>query len=68
MAVLGIYGVMAYRVSLRTNEIGIRIALGARNSQIIRLVIGQGMALVVIGLLLGVSSAYLDTTLLEKLV
>ncbi len=67
LATLGIYGVMAYRVSLRTNEIGIRIALGARNAQIIRLVVNQGMVLVMVGLVVGVLSAAVATRLLERL-
>jgi putative ABC transport system permease protein len=49
LTAIGIYGVLAYSVSQRTNEIGIRIALGAAQSNIFRLIVGQAMLLVVIG-------------------
>jgi ABC-type antimicrobial peptide transport system permease subunit len=57
VASLGIYGVVAYSVARRRNEIGIRIALGARRSQVLALVIRQGMAPVVIGLGAGIGAA-----------
>ena len=67
LTAIGIYGVMAYSVSQRTNEIGIRIALGAAQSSIFRLVVGQAMALVGISLVIGLAGAFAATRLLNSL-
>ena len=57
VASLGIYGVVAYSVARRRNEIGIRMALGAQRSQLLGLVIRQGMTPVMLGMVAGVTSA-----------
>jgi predicted permease len=67
LTAIGIYGVMAYSVSQRTNEIGIRIALGAGKSSIFRLIVGQAMTLVGISVVIGLAGAFAATRLLNSL-
>ena len=67
LTAIGIYGVMAYSVAQRTNEIGIRIALGAAQSSIFRLIVGQAMTLVGISIVIGVAGAFGATRLLSTL-
>jgi putative ABC transport system permease protein len=59
LAAIGIYGVMAYSVSQRTNEIGIRMALGAKQSDVLKMVVWQGMKLAAAGTLIGIAGSLL---------
>ena len=67
LAALGIYGVLAYFVSQRSRELGIRLALGARPAALFRMVVGQGLRPVVIGAAIGLAGAVAITTLMQSL-
>ncbi|MCU1376913.1 MAG: permease [Actinomycetia bacterium] len=64
---MGIYGVMAFTVAQRTQELGIRLALGAQRIDLIRLVVGQGMRLTLIGVVVGLAGAFAVTRLMATL-
>jgi putative ABC transport system permease protein len=67
LAVVGIYGVMAYSVTQRLHEIGVRMALGAQRSQVVRMLVRQGMAITSAGILAGLTGALILTRLMESL-
>jgi putative ABC transport system permease protein len=67
LASVGIYGLLSYSISQRTHEIGIRLALGAQNVDVLRLVLGQGMKLVVLGVAVGLVAAIALTRLMQTL-
>jgi putative ABC transport system permease protein len=67
LSAVGIYSVMAYTVSQRTHEIGIRVAVGARRSHLLKLVLGQGLRLAAIGLAAGIAGAFALTRVMANL-
>jgi putative ABC transport system permease protein len=67
IAVLGVFGVTSYLVALRSREIGVRMAVGARPADILKMVLGQSFVLVAIGILAGLLGAFALTRVLEGL-
>jgi putative ABC transport system permease protein len=58
LAMVGVYGVISYSTSQRTHEIGIRVALGAQQSEILKMILGQGLVIVFTGLIVGCAAAF----------
>ena len=67
LAVAGLYGIMSYAVNQRTSEIGLRMALGATTTDVLRMVIGEGSRVILVGLILGLAAAYTFNRLLVSL-
>ncbi|HSE19720.1 MAG TPA: ABC transporter permease [Pyrinomonadaceae bacterium] len=67
LTIVGLYGVMSYSVAQRTNEIGIRLALGAQSRDVLLMIVKQGGTLILLGLVIGLGGAYLATKLIASL-
>jgi putative ABC transport system permease protein len=67
LASIGVYGVLSYSVSQRTQEIGVRVALGAARKDVVRLVVGQGLKLAGIGIVLGMIAAVFITPAVQSI-
>ncbi|HKW19651.1 MAG TPA: ABC transporter permease [Terriglobales bacterium] len=67
LAMAGVFGVMAYSVSRRTREIGVRVALGARSQDVLTMVLGQGLRTVLIGLVIGLAGSFALTRTIRSL-
>ena len=67
LAAVGIYGVMSYSVAQQTREIGIRMALGAQRSDVLKMTVGQGLRLVGFGVVIGLVAAFILTRVMASL-
>jgi putative ABC transport system permease protein len=67
LAALGIYSVMSYSVTQRTQELGIRMALGAQSSDVLKLVVGQGIVLALVGIAVGLTASLALTRVMSSL-
>jgi len=68
LAAIGVYGLMSYNVALRTREIGVRLALGARPARVVRMVLGSAIRMVSLGVLIGLPLAWLASRAIARLV
>ena len=67
LAAMGVYGVMSYSVAMRTHEVGVRMALGAQQQHVLRMILGHGLRLVLLGVGLGVMVAFAVTHVISNL-
>jgi putative ABC transport system permease protein len=67
LAIVGIYGVMSYSVTQRTHEIGVRVALGAKGPDVVKMIVRQGIVLIAIGITIGLASSFALTRVLASL-
>jgi ABC-type antimicrobial peptide transport system permease subunit len=67
LATAGVFGVMAYSVSRRTREFGVRIALGATSGNVLRMVLGQGLRTIVVGVVIGIAGSFALTKTVSSL-
>ncbi len=67
LATTGVFGVMAYAVSRRTREIGVRLALGAQSRDVLKLILGQGMRTILVGVAIGIAGSLVLTRTVQSL-
>jgi len=67
VAAIGLYGVIAYSVTQRLHEMGVRIALGAKTGDLLRLVVGEGLRVTLVGIILGAAGAFMAGKLIASL-
>jgi putative ABC transport system permease protein len=68
LAAIGLYGLMSYSVALRTRELGVRLALGARPARLVRMVIGGALRMVGIGVIIGLPLAWMASRLIARMI
>lgn len=67
LATVGVFGVMAYSVSRRTSEIGVRVALGAGSTEVLRMILGQGLRTILVGVAIGIAGSLVLTRTVQSL-